>query len=214
MGETNDPAKTIKNDVEIKTLDMRAESLVGGWLCEDGKFGLLNRVRLSGLRLPCLGDYRRYIEAMSGSNPGLKRPDPMNEKKHPLIKGNALVVLLESPATSPPDFSKHEFVNVSTLRKHFQERKEKPPARRIYIMEGLAQDFINVLGSHFFMDPSFFLRQERTCVWSNDFTPTSDALSQPSLLMPKTMFHLQYCELRQFSRIVQNQPFFCKRTGM
>ena len=62
------------------------------------------------------------------------------------------------------------------------------------------------------MDPSFFLRQERTCVWSNDFTPVSDALPHPALLDSEKSFHLQYCELRQFNKAIENKPYFCKRT--
>jgi hypothetical protein len=150
---------------------------------------------------------------MSGYNPGLRKPDPMNEKKHPLVKGNAQVVLLEAAASGVANFKEDDFRNLSELRKHFENDIKGVPKRRIYIMEGLAPDFIDVIGSHFFMDPSFFLRQERTCVWSNDFTPTSDALSQPSLLLPEKEFHLQYCELRQFTQVVANVPYFCKRTG-
>lgn len=80
------------------------------------------------------------------------------------------------------------------------------------MMEGLAPDFVSVIGGHFFMEPTFWLRQERTCVWSNDFTPVSDALPQPSLLNPDKSFHVQYCELREFNKALENKPFFCKRT--
>lgn len=80
-------------------------------------------------------------------------------------------------------------------------------------MEGLAPDYIATIGGHFFMDPSFFMRQERTCVWSNKFTPTSDALPPLTSLDPEQIFSLQYCELRQFNDELPNSPFFCKRTG-
>ncbi|KAF2705060.1 hypothetical protein K504DRAFT_389091 [Pleomassaria siparia CBS 279.74] len=170
------------------------EKKIGTWLCEEGP-------------------YQEYIAAMSGSNPGLKTPDPMNVKNHPLKPGNALVILLDAQVTETPVFKSHEFRSAAELGKHLNVDMAGKPRRRIYLMEGLAQDYINVIGSHFFMEPSFFLRQERTCVWSNDFTPTSDALAQPSLLTPKRMFHLQYCELRKFSEAMENNPFFCKRTG-
>jgi hypothetical protein len=145
----------------------------------------------------------------------LKKPDPAN-KKNPLTPGNAKVVLLESPVTGSPDFAKQTFerpTGPQDLRAHFNNIDNAVSKRRIYIMEGLAPDYIAIIGGHFFMDPSFFQRQERTCVWSNEFTPTSDALPQPSLLDPQRSFHLQYCELRQFSKALANKPFFCKRTG-
>ncbi|KAF2653637.1 hypothetical protein K491DRAFT_694490 [Lophiostoma macrostomum CBS 122681] len=174
----------------------QTEKFVGSWLCEKGP-------------------YQEYLEALSASNPSLKKPDPAN-KNNPLKPGNAKVVLLESPAVGQPIFSRRVFESPTgpqDLRSHFAGINTTEAKRRIYIMEGLAQDYVAVMGGHFFMDPSFFQRQERTCVWSNDFTPTSDALPQPSLLDPQKSFHLQYCELRQFSKALDNKPFFCKRTG-
>lgn len=123
------------------------------------------------------------------------------------------MVLLEASAEGQPDFKKIEFQNKRKLQDHFEERILNPTdRRRVYIMEGLATDYISTIGEHFYMDPAFFQRQERTCVWSNEFTPMSDALPQPSLLDPDSSFYLQYCELRQFSKAIENNPHFCKRT--
>lgn len=169
------------------------EKLVGEWLCADGP-------------------YREYIEALSRSNPGLKHPDP-NNKKRPLRDGNALVVLLDAPVGGVPKFHKTAFKNVSDLRNHLKQTPKDHDRRRIYMMEGLAPDYIAAIGEHFRMEPTFFQRQERTCVWSNDFTPVSDALPHPSLLDPERSFHLQYCELRQFNKSIENRYYFCHRTG-
>ncbi|KAF1952755.1 hypothetical protein CC80DRAFT_518569 [Byssothecium circinans] len=166
---------------------------IGSWLCD-------------------AGPYRDYIAALSGSNPGLKRPDPNNGDNH-LTDGNALVVLLDTPATGAPAFKRTEFKNAGDLRKHFKTNSpDNHDRRRVYIMEGLAKGYVAAIGEHFMMDPSFFQRQERTCVWSNDFTPVSDALPQPSLLDPEKSFHLQYCELRQFTKAIKNRYYFCERT--
>ncbi|KAH7357347.1 hypothetical protein BKA66DRAFT_428072 [Pyrenochaeta sp. MPI-SDFR-AT-0127] len=168
------------------------KTAIGSWLCAEGP-------------------YRKYIEALSGSNPGLKRADPNNEEGS-FIHGNALVVLLDAPATGQPGFETTEFQNSTQLQSHFETASHDHERRRIYIMEGLAPDYVSVIGGHFFMEPTFFQRQERTCVWSNDFTPVSDALPQPSLLDPETSFHLQYCELRQFNKAIENRYYFCSRT--
>ncbi|KAJ4288055.1 hypothetical protein N0V90_012072 [Kalmusia sp. IMI 367209] len=157
------------------------------------------------------GPYQEYIAALSGSNPGLRKPDP-NNAKNALTDNNALVVLLDASNTNELNFARTEFKNAQELAKHFQSTNEDHDRRRVYIMEGLAKKYISVLGGHFMMDPSFFQRQERTCVWSNDFTPVSDALPHPSLLNPEKSFHLQYCELRQFNKAIENKPYFCKRT--
>lgn len=159
-----------------------------------------------------LGPYQKYIAACSASNPGLKKPDPKN-KDHPLKNGNATVILLDSSASGTPNFGLRQFHSSRDLKNHFKSDEDTLPRRRIYIMEGLAPDYIAVMGEKFYMEPTFWLRHERTCVWSNLFTPTSDALPQPSLLEPEKMFQLQFCELRQFERTLKNKPFFCQRTG-
>ncbi|KAF1996685.1 hypothetical protein P154DRAFT_565879 [Amniculicola lignicola CBS 123094] len=168
---------------------------IGLWLCDEGP-------------------YQEYIAKFAGSNPGLKSPDPAN-KDWPLKTGNATVCLLEASAstTGPVEFTKTQFASLPKLRKHFEETDHKHDKHRVYIMEGLATDYIAVIGGHFFMEPTFFQRQERTCVWSNEFTPTSDALPHPSLLDPEKAFHLQYCELRQFDADMSGQFYFCQRTG-
>jgi hypothetical protein len=122
-------------------------------------------------------------------------------------------VLLDSPATGKPDYKTQEsFDSAAKLQRHFDGTTHDHTRRRIYIMEGLAPDFVKTVGGHFFMEPAFFQRQERTCVWSNEFTPVSDALPQPSLLNPEKSFHLQYCELRQFDKALENRYYFCERT--
>lgn len=157
------------------------------------------------------GPYRRYIEALSETNPGLKTADPNNEN-NPLIMENATVVLLEASLDGSPEFRSVNFDRCLDLQTHFQNTSHDHNYRRIYIMEGLAPDYVATIGGHFFMEPNFWLRQERTCIWSNDFTPVSDALPQPSLLKPDEAFHVQYCELREFNKALENKPFFCNRT--
>ncbi|KAF2187149.1 hypothetical protein K469DRAFT_663185 [Zopfia rhizophila CBS 207.26] len=181
----------VANEKECK--ERKSDPSDGTWLCEKGP-------------------YQEYIASLIGSNPGLEKPDPKN-KDHPLKPGNATVVLLEAPASGQPGFKKQQFKNSSELKRHFHTADHDHSLRRVYIMEGLAQDYISLIGGHFFIDPTFFLRQERTCVWSNKFTPTRDALPQPSLLDPESSFHLQFCELRHFKQKVPNEPYFCHRTG-
>lgn len=160
------------------------------------------------------GPYRQYIEALSKTNPGLTTADPNNEKI-PIGYNTAKVVLLEAPAGGYPTFALREFANCTELREHFEDAKQKRGlgCRRIYIVEGLARDYVATIGGRFFMEPTFWMRQERTCVWSTDFTPVSDALPQPSLLNPEKSFHVQYCELREFNKPLESRPFFCKKTG-
>lgn len=190
---------TQNGDADTKSITMNDlsadENFIGSWFCDKGP-------------------YQEYIEALSASNPSLNQPDPANETSPgPLRRtGLARVILLDSPLEGTPVFDRKDLY-IDELKKHFATASHDHDRRRIYMMEGLATDYIAAIGGHFFMDPVFFQRQERTCVWSNKFTPTSDALPQPSRLHPEKMFHVQYCELRHFSQILPNKPFFCRRTG-
>ncbi|KAF2622093.1 hypothetical protein BU25DRAFT_298288, partial [Macroventuria anomochaeta] len=171
------------------------EKPIGSWLCTKGP-------------------YQEYIAALSDSNPGLRTADPNNlTGKAPLMTaGGAHVVMLENSAIDERQFARTEFRDAAHLKTHLRDSSRDHGRRRIYIMEGLATDYVDAIGSHFWMDPTFWLRQERTCVWSNDFTPVSDALPQPSLINPEESFHVQYCELREFNKALETLPCFCART--
>jgi hypothetical protein len=167
--------------------------------------------KLETLAYRLSGPYRNYIAALSRSNPSLNKPDPNNEDIPLKSRKGVKVVLLDAPSTGQPSFQQTCFEDAPSLEEHF-ETSPNHGRRRIYLMENLSSSFIAVMGGHFFMNPTFFQRQERTCVWSNKFTPTSDMLPQPSLLDPDHSFHLQYCELRQFNQEIPNQPYFCSST--
>jgi hypothetical protein len=209
-------ATEFKSDLEANTSSLSPnrenEGYVGKWLCEKGMQYPLRLIYTVHVFTCCTGPYQQYIEALCGSNPSLRKPDPAN-KGTPLKPGNAKVALLDAPSSGIPTFRRQEFKSNAHLKEHFSTCGKEHNSRRIYIMEGLAPDYIATIGGHFFMDPAFFQRQERSCVWSNKFTPTSDALPPPTSLDPEKMFHLQYCELRQFNKVLPNSPFFCDRTG-
>jgi hypothetical protein len=180
----------------------------GSWLCSEGDEDYLIA---QTHYLHATGRYREYIEALSVSNPGLRNADPNN--KITLSDDDAKVVLLDSLAIGQPEFETTRFQSVESLKVHLNSTPQNHGRRRIYIMEGLAKGYIAALGDHFFMEPTFFQRQERTCVWSTKFQPTSDALPQPSLLDPDRHVHLQYCELRQFNEVLSNAPSYCHKTN-
>ena len=165
-------------------------------------------------RLSCTGPYQQYIAALSDSIPGLRTADPNNlTGDAPLMTpGGARVVMLDASAIGRPQFKTRKFRDDRKLKEHLDSSSRDHGRRRIYIMEGLGTDFVAAIGGHFWMDPTFWLRQERSCIWSNDFTPVSDALPPPSLIDPDTTFHVQYCELREFNKALESIPCFCART--
>ncbi|KAJ8112852.1 hypothetical protein OPT61_g4876 [Boeremia exigua] len=180
---------------QLATPEIPDDKPIGSWLCTPGP-------------------YQEYIAALSDGYPGLRSADPNNlAGETPLMTaGNAHVVMLDASATGLPKFTRTEFRDAAHLKTHLSNSHQNHGRRRIYIMEGLATDYVAAIGGHFWMDPTFWLRQERTCVWSNDFTPVSDALPQPSLINPEKSFHVQYCELREFNKALETVPCFCART--
>jgi hypothetical protein len=72
--------------------------------------------------------------------------------------------------------------------------------RRVIILEGVARNYVEVLGSHFNMDPAFFSNQKRPNSW--DMVPNSYCIERtanlPLLNDPKKSFMIRYPELRKF----------------
>jgi hypothetical protein len=150
----------------------------------------------------------------------LRGSDPTSEPDI-LQEGNAIVILLETTKSHPIEFYEEEFISAAKLRRHLKRRGCTDGRKRIYIVEGLSPDYVSVLGQHFSIGPDFFQEQQlhhgsdlgshdscnplhlngghlRNCsrTWYND-----------------SSFHLQYCELREFDRSIDNLPFVCPRTG-
>ena len=107
------------------------------------------------------GPYRDYIAAYCELNPNLRTPDSKN-RWSPLRDGKAHVTMLELEQGKRA--RRTDFVSAAELLAHFRHSSRATWAGIccIYIMEGLAPDYIAALGDHFLMEPSFFIGQERT----------------------------------------------------
>jgi hypothetical protein len=160
------------------------------------------------------GPYRDYIAAWCGLNPNLRRPDS-NNRWSPLKTGNARVVMLEiekGKKAQRTDFSSATNLSAHLTLYPANTAAERPSIGRIYIMEGLAPDFIAALGDHFFMNPGFFMDQERTTEWGLSHEGCKRTNSLPSLVDPEEMFLLKYRELRDFGAI-DTFSMWCARTS-
>lgn len=172
----------------------------GRWLCDEGP-------------------YREYVAAWCRLNPNLGAPDPKN-RWSPLRNGNARLAMIE---LGPDKQARRtDFLSATELSAHFRQLESRPPYlireknsyghRRIYILEGLAPDFIAALGEHFLMDPTFFMRQERTTLWGFPSEGSRQTASLPSLVKPEKSFFMKYYELRRFEGI-RAYTTFCGKTG-
>lgn len=81
---------------------------------------------------------------------------------------------------------------------------------RLYIVEDIAANYVEILGAHFSVDPSIFARQLRTATWESSSTASS-APRLPSTVAHETTFSLRYPEIIKFSNpsIREPQYLFC-----
>lgn len=174
----------------------------------DAGHSIKNRVSTSsqtGSWLCTKGSYRNHIAAWCAVNPNIRAPDSKNQWS-PLLIGNARVAMLE--LLPGKDVCRKDFSSSMELSKDL--KSGLPPSSnmaestslgrrcRIYILEGLAPDFISVLGEHFLMDPTFFMKQERTNLWGLPFEGINKTPYLPSGTEPENNFCLKYYELRNY----------------
>jgi hypothetical protein len=75
----------------------------------------------------------------------------------------------------------------------------QPSCNRLYILEDIGSNWIEVLGPHFSIDPSFFARHLRVTRWENSYT-ASNAPPLPSSNDDQYSFSLRYPELVIFQK--------------
>lgn len=160
------------------------------------------------------GPYRDYIAASCQLNPNLRTPDSKN-KWAPLRNGKARIAMLALEEGKP--VRRSDFLSASELSAYLKLSSAQIAAgglsiNHIYIMEGLAPDFIAALGDHFFMDPKLFMGQERTSLWGLPQDGSKQTPSLPSLTDSEKTFLMKYYEPRDFGAKAASS-MWCARTG-
>lgn len=158
------------------------------------------------------GPYQEYVAKMVNLNPGLRIPDPGNEKA-PICTRQAAVTLL---IVLDDGSVQHVFdmkVGQDTTSFTMQLRGSTGYARGIWLVEGLNSAIVEVLGDHFAMDPLFFLEYERTSIWRS-------GNNQPNLLRPlpsartlQRLFCMPYYEVREIEPSFVGYSVGCMDTG-
>jgi hypothetical protein len=74
-----------------------------------------------------------------------------------------------------------------------------PSNRRVILLEGLVRNYVEVLGSHFNMEPSLFASQKRPSSWELGILNLERTSSLPSLNDTRKYFMIRYPELLHFS---------------
>lgn len=148
---------------------------------------------VDGLHLRSPGPYAKTITSMCSRNPIIRYGDSKWMGSNPEYGALTVLEFHEDQRISRIDLkgseTLKEYLN-STSRGH-------PQRRRLFMLEGVARNFVQIFGSHFGMDPEFFARQKRTRTWEVAHTGGKTP-SLPSLKNPKRSFMIKYLELRYF----------------
>jgi hypothetical protein len=164
-----------------------------------------------GRWLSAEGPYRDYIATYCELNLNLRTPDSKN-RWSPLRDGEARIAMLELKQGERA--RRCNFASAAELSAHLKHSSRAIGAQncRIYIMEGLAPDFVAALGDHFLIDPTFFMGQERTTRWGLSFEGSKITLELPSLVDSAKSFTIKYYEPRNFGEI-KTFSMWCARTS-
>ncbi|KAH6694929.1 hypothetical protein BKA61DRAFT_531694 [Leptodontidium sp. MPI-SDFR-AT-0119] len=185
--------------------------------CDNGVFRLQSSRQSSRRRVGAWlsGDssYQQDVERFAFLNPALEERD--RNSWSPIPPSNARVGMLELKQDYSP--SRKVFLSEDELGSYLSKETTAPssppePRRRIFIMEGLATDYIATLGKHFNIDPTVFMRQERSTLWDPRHEGTRNTPCLPSLLDPEASFQIKYYEVRYFHSKM-DLVMKCARTG-
>ncbi|KAH9213611.1 hypothetical protein DL95DRAFT_436331 [Leptodontidium sp. 2 PMI_412] len=165
------------------------------------------------------GPYLDYVTKLDTLYPGTGTIDPLNHHISSRV-GQSRSVLLE--LTPDQKWSRQTFKDGAEIKNHFTDRQQndvlgKTPvlSQRIYILEGLDPDFVQAYGSYFFMDPRFFVRQERNDLWNLNHNESviHDTDILPSRIDPERYFRIKYREVRHFGPQLRDWRTVCAATG-
>jgi hypothetical protein len=164
------------------------------------------------------GPYLDYITQMSSLYPGIGNPGWQNLHIGSRVGQSRSVVLELTPHRT---WSRQTFKDAAEIKTHFKERSDRNLDQsaglhqRIYILEGLDPNYVEVYGSYFFMDPRFFVKQARNSLWNLRHAESHphDTPCLTSLIDPERYFHVKYREVRQFGPQLTNWRTTCAVTG-
>jgi hypothetical protein len=140
------------------------------------------------------GHYFEYINCLCKHQPSLQQQDPGNWFA-PVCRRSAKVAFCELESNGRTESRILESANeLIPLLPDPHASRVREPKRRIFIMEGLRQDFIKAFGESFGIEPSFFATQESKGTTFN-FNENFDNPALPSLLRPENNFCIRYYEL-------------------
>jgi hypothetical protein len=180
-------------DTDIMPLEPLVPQISSYWAMYEAirKRGYQHR---DGDHLSSEGPYLESVEAMCVRNPALKWGH-IEYTATPREYGKATVLELIGP--HPLHAERQDFATPKELSTYLNANNMRS-GRRVILLEGVARNYVEVLGSHFNMDPSFFASQKRPNSWELTQFNIERTTNLPSLNRPGRSFMIRYPELRYF----------------
>ena len=165
-----------------------------------------------GRWLSAKGPYQDFIAKCCSLNPFLRKPDPRN---HLIESRTSRVSAIEFDDVQ--DVHRVDFDDAERLSKYLEVQDGKTVhSRKLFILEGLDPNFVQVLGSYFAVDPSVILVQERyprLNLWDRNHGGVVDPTVLPSDVKSNARFNISYPELRFFGDDLKYFRTVCLVTG-
>jgi len=141
-----------------------------------------------------------FIDKMKRLYPNVGHLDKLFHKtpKHPQLDRKCRIAMIEVPAGTKAPLPTKDLSDYNELHRYLAETalNKQPNNGRIFILENLNSDLIELFGSHFKLDPSFFAIQARSANWES---APRGAGNTPQLLCSaraSAWFSFRYYELR------------------
>ena len=141
------------------------------------------------------GEYRTKISSLCAKFPNLRYTEPGLSLD---VSGAGKVVMLQFLEGSEP--ARSDFSHCKRLQQYLEKhvkRTEAEPCRRLFLVEGLHPVITGLLGQHFDINPTLFVRQQRTGHWES-YHRSGNTPSLPSLQNPSQSFQIPYYELHHY----------------
>jgi hypothetical protein len=153
------------------------------------------------------GPYGSFVSSMRYRNPILAKLDEVLTRQGPSAEdGRAAVIELHDSHVAV-----HRPRTSSELLDYMANLEQAPPPscnRRLYLLEGLPPNYVEILGSRLRIDPDVFARQI-DCGYLSILKDARDIPLLPSHPTSKHSFSLRYHELRDFGENIDSFELIC-----
>ena len=163
-----------------------------------------------GAHLSAPGPYQTAIVSLFAKYPNLRNRDWKVPKGYECEVYTGKLVLLEIQAKQ--NAQETFFQDLHHVRGWFRDQPALHSRNRVYLMDCMPPNTVSVIGEHFGINPTVFMRQQRTALWEFGHD-RGNTPSLPSSQGPCKSFTIEYCELRYISTPIRGPSLRCRENS-